>query len=214
MKKLIALMLCIILTLSLVACGGEEAKTSEPTTTAPTTEAPTTEMPTETTTEEPSSEEEPVEEVSFMFDCVTIDADGMMNPVEPTEEMLFMQSIFEGLESLANVEIPSYYIVAELTADLFETDVFTAHAEGMTAVRCESAMGSIPFSVVVLNVPEGTDAETVRADIEANANPRKWVCVEAEQVNVVANGNTILLVMASANACDAIVASFNAKTAA
>ncbi len=217
MKKLFALMLCIVLTLSMVACG-EEAKTPEttepttaPTTEAPTTEEPTTEMPTETL-EEPT-EEEPVEEMGFMFEFVSIDAEGMMNPTEPTEDMLFVQSLFEGMEPLANVEMPGYYIVAELTADLFESDVFTPYVDGMTAVRCEAGMGSQPYSIVVLNVPEGTDVEAVRADIEANANPRKWVCVEAEQVNVVANGNTILLAMASSTVCDTLVANFNAKMA-
>ena len=215
MKKLFALMLCIVLTLALVACG-EETKTTEPTTEAPTTTEPTTEAPTteEPTTEMPTeeiTEEEPIEEMGFMFECVTVDAEGMMNLVEqPSDEMLFAQDLYEGL---TNEQVPGYFIVYELNADIFESFTFIPYIDGVSAVACEAAMGSIPHSVVVLNLPEGSDVEAIRAQIEANANPRKWICVEAEQVSVVANGNTILLAMATPEACDAIVANFNAKLA-
>ena len=192
MKKLFALMLCIVLTLSLVACGGEEAKTPE-TTTAPTTEAPTTEAP---TTEEPSETEEPTSEEEFV------------DPFAPTELTRLLDSLYEGY----NEELPMLG-TRTLTAEEYEYIVFTPYVEGMEAAISEPMMGSIAHAVVALTVPEGTDVETVRASIEANADPRRWICVEAEQVNVVASGNTILFVMSSAALADTVVNNFNAKMA-
>ena len=80
----------------------------------------------------------------------------------------------------------------------------------MTAVRCEPTYHvHFPFSIVLLNVPDGTDVEAICADIEANVNPRKWICVEAEAVRVVANGNTVLLVMSSEDIVETVVANFS-----
>ena len=217
MKKFIAMMLCIVLVFSLVACGNNDEPTettTEPTET--TTEAPTetTTEPTETTTEAPTeetTEEQPSEELGIFFECVTIDAEGMFQPVEePTEDMLFVQSLYEGIPT---DQIPGYFVVAELNADLFESDVFIPYVEGMEAVRCEPGMMSQAHSVVMLKVPEGTDVESLCADIKANANPRKWICVEAEMVEVVSSGNTILLVMADAVNTPILVDNFNTKMA-
>ena len=201
MKKLFALMLCLGLTLSVVACN--KGTIPSDSTEEPATEASTT-TPSTTT---PTSEEASVEEAAFSFEYVTLDAEGMSCPVEPTEDMLFVQSLLNGLPTDI---LPEHFTIAELPADFIEYDAFTPYIEGMTAIRCESTIHThLPFSVVVLNVPEGADVEAIRADIEANANPRKWICVEAEKVSVVANGNTILLVMSAQAFADTIVENFN-----
>ncbi|MBQ6842030.1 MAG: hypothetical protein IJO80_02280, partial [Firmicutes bacterium] len=57
------------------------------------------------------------------------------------------------------------------------------------------------------------DSETaakVAADMDANKDPRKWCCVEAEKAEVIVNGSTILLVMSSTDAATAIANNFNA----
>ncbi len=217
MKKFIAMMLCIVLAFSLFACGNTEEPTeptTEPTTesttaaTEPTTEEPTTEAPTEEITEEPT--DEMVEELTTFYEYVTIDAEGMYQPTEATEDMLFIQSLYEGIPT---DQIPGYFVMAQLTPDLFETDVFVPYVEGMEAVRCEPGMMAQAHSVVMLTVPEGTDVESLCNDIKANANPRKWICVEAEMVEVVSSGNTILLVMADAVNTPIIVDNFNTKMA-
>ncbi len=218
MKKLFALMLCIVLLVSLVACKGEGEPTTEATeatteSTEPTTESTdvTEEVPSEETpSEEDTSEEIPSEEITTFYEYVTIDAEGMFQPAEATEDMLFVQSLYEGIPA---DQIPGYFVIAQLTADLFESDVFVPYVEGMEAVRCEPGMMSQAHSVVMLKVPEGTDVESLCTQIKENANPRKWICVEAEQVEVVASGNTILLVMADAVNTPILVENFNTKMA-
>lgn len=98
----------------------------------------------------------------------------------------------------------------EVPADAFEGVFFIPAVEGATGVMSEPMMSSIAHSVCLMRVAEGTDVEATRAAIEANMNPRKWLCVEAEKSGVIANGNTILLVMCAEANYQTIVDNFNA----
>lgn len=83
----------------------------------------------------------------------------------------------------------------EVPAEAFEGVFFIPAVEGATGVMSEPMMSSVAWSVCLLRVADGTDVEATRAAIEANVNPAKWLCVEATSVDVIANGNTILLAM-------------------
>ena len=83
----------------------------------------------------------------------------------------------------------------EVPAEAFEGVFFIPAVEGATGVMSEPMMSSIAWSVCLLRVADGTDVEATGAAIEANVNPAKWLCVEATSVDVIANGNTILLAM-------------------
>ena len=98
----------------------------------------------------------------------------------------------------------------EVPADAFEGVFFIPAVEGATGVMSEPMMSSIAHSVCLMRVAEGTDVEATRAAIEANMNPRKWLCGEAEKSGVIANGNTILLVMCAEANYQTIVDNFNA----
>ena len=101
----------------------------------------------------------------------------------------------------------------EVPAEAFEGVFFIPAVEGAQGVMSEPMMSSVAWSVCLLRVADGTDVESVRADIEKNVNPAKWLCVEAKNVDVIANGNTILLAMTGENAEAAhktIVDNFNA----
>ena len=101
----------------------------------------------------------------------------------------------------------------EVPAEAFEGVFFIPAVEGAQGVMSEPMMSAVAWSVCLLRVADGTDVESVRADIEKNVNPAKWLCVEAKNVDVIANGNTILLAMAGENAEAAhktIVDNFNA----
>lgn len=126
-------------------------------------------------------------------------------PTEPTTDLLAtVNTVLSGIEDLP-MSMPS-----ELTADNFEFYAAIPYAEGYRGVQADSAIGSIAHSVVIVEVPEGGDPSQVAADMKANADPRKWICVEAESVQTAVNGNLVLLVMSSQATADAIVANFNA----
>ena len=61
----------------------------------------------------------------------------------------------------------------------------------------------------VVELPDGTDVAAVAAEMEANMNPRKWVCVEAEATWVKTSGQYVVLVMSAADMAAAIEANFN-----
>ena len=113
-------------------------------------------------------------------------------------------------ELAENVPLENGMTKEQVMDEMFKSYLFIPAIEGAEVVVHDPGIGSIPHSVVLLRLPEGADVEAVRKDIEANANPAKWVCVEAEKVNVVAHGNTILLVMSQTKTADTIADNFNA----
>lgn len=98
----------------------------------------------------------------------------------------------------------------EIAAENFSQYLFIDPIEGAEAAASEPFIGSIPHSAVLLRVPDSVNAEQVRADIEANLNPRKWVCVEAEKSAVLRRGNLILLVMSDSETVDKMAENFRA----
>ncbi|MCI8525587.1 MAG: hypothetical protein HFF17_06615 [Oscillospiraceae bacterium] len=110
---------------------------------------------------------------------------------------------------LGGVDIPDC-LNMELTAENFEFVAFIPYAEGWRGLSADPIIGSIPHSVVLVEVPEGGDAAAAAAAMQESADPRKWICVEAESVQTASKGRLALLVMSSQAAADAIIANFNA----
>ena len=112
--------------------------------------------------------------------------------VEGTLEDL-MTKVYEGipedeLPMLANME---------LTADnsVYYTGVeSTEYKEGLAS---EAMISAVAHSVVLLRAESAEAAETLKDDVAANVDPRKWVCVEAEQVITDNVGDLVILIMAS-----------------
>ena len=58
----------------------------------------------------------------------------------------------------------------------------------------------------------GDDIDNAKREIADNADPKKWVCVEAESVIVESNGDVILFVMADTDTAEALRDAFLALT--
>ena len=58
-------------------------------------------------------------------------------------------------------------------------------------------IGAIAYSVVLVRMEDGADIEAAKTAIKENVNPRKWVCVEVpeEDVIVKSKGDLIILIM-------------------
>ena len=59
----------------------------------------------------------------------------------------------------------------------------------------EAMMGSIPYSMVMVRVAEGADAATVAAAMKSGIDQRKWICVEADDLQVVSFNDVVMLIM-------------------
>lgn len=222
MKKIIAMMLCIVLVLSLVACGNTEEITE---TTEETTEATVATETTEETTEETSlvpeeitEETEPTEE-EFIdiempdFKFIEYDADYMEIEVEPTEDMLLLQSLYDNYPA---DQRPTPLYIRVLTADEYAMNYLPTDIEGLEVIACESPMGAVAHFTSIINVPEGTDPQVVIDYINANIDPElrsKWCCVAAETYELEAVGNKILFIMTDTAFAQHCVNSFNEKMA-
>ena len=59
----------------------------------------------------------------------------------------------------------------------------------------EPMMGSIPFSLVMVRAAEGADVKAVAEGMKSNIDQRKWICVEADDLQVVSCGDVVMLIM-------------------
>ena len=84
-----------------------------------------------------------------------------------------------------------------LDDETLESFAFVKGIDYKEAVVSEPPMSSIPHSVVLIRLNDAKDASKVVADIKANANPRKWFCVEAENVIVKSRGDLVILIMSN-----------------
>ncbi len=101
-------------------------------------------------------------------------------------------------------------VEAEVNDENFSWYFFIDPIEGAEAAVSEPMIGSIAHFVGLLRVPEGTDPETVRSEIEEKLDPRKWICTEAEKTAVIRRGDLILVVMSETASVDKAVENFNA----
>lgn len=111
--------------------------------------------------------------------------------------------------SLKDDEKPMMLTNIEITKENVEMFLGTSDIEFEEAMAGESATGSIAHSVVLVRVKDNANVEKIKEKIEDSVNPRKWICVEAEEVEVESKGNLILLVMSNEMTADKIVSEFN-----
>lgn len=88
---------------------------------------------------------------------------------------------FTGLENVDNVE----YVVAS-----------------------EPMMTSQAYSLMLVKVKDGADANSVAKTMNENVDERKWICVTAEKIYSVASGDVVCLVMSNADTAKTVFESF------
>ena len=59
----------------------------------------------------------------------------------------------------------------------------------------EPMMGSQAFSLVMVRTAEGADPVAVAQEMKDNIDPRKWICVGADEMMVVTYSDVVMLVM-------------------
>ena len=85
---------------------------------------------------------------------------------------------------------------------LFMIENYTglSNADSVTeAAFYEPMMGSIPYSMVMVRTAEGADVAAVAGEMKNNIDQRKWVCVEADDLQVVSYGDVVMLIMVDSN---------------
>lgn len=65
------------------------------------------------------------------------------------------------------------------------------------AAAYEPMMGSLAFSMVMVRTADGEDPKAVAEAMKAGVDPRKWICVEADDLKVAGIGDVVMLIMVS-----------------
>ncbi len=85
----------------------------------------------------------------------------------------------------------------KVTKEEIQNYVGTSDIDFKEALVSEPGINVIPHSVVLLRLNDEKDASNVVTKIKENVNPRKWICVEAENVIVKSKGDLVVLIMAN-----------------
>lgn len=104
-----------------------------------------------------------------------------------------MERLYEGI---SEKELPMMIENTELNSENFEYYAF-ADIKYKEAIASESMTGSIAHSVVLIRLEDANDAEQAVSDIKEKADPRKWICVEAENTYVLSKGDLVVLIMSN-----------------
>lgn len=67
------------------------------------------------------------------------------------------------------------------------------------AAAFEPMMGSMAFSMVMVRTAEGADSKAVAETMKSGIDPRKWICVEADDVKVAGFGDVVMLIMVNSD---------------
>lgn len=127
-----------------------------------------------------TSEEELTTLVDEIYENVTIEMPMLMTmPIDLTD--IDAVTSFTGLENAENIEY---------------------------AVASEPMMSAQAYSMVLVKVKDGVNADTVAKEMNENVNERKWICVTAESIYTAASGNVICLVMSNDQTAKTVFDSF------
>ena len=136
--------------------------------------------------------------------CIAVSGCGNKNIEGPLEDI--MTKVYA---SIKEEEKPMMLTNIEVTKENAEMYLGTSDIEFEEALASESAIGSIAHSVILIRVKDNANVELIEERLEDTVNPRKWICIEAEEVEVESRGNLILVVMSNEITADKIVDEFN-----
>lgn len=139
-------------------------------------------------------------------------------PVDGTEQLIGLDATITAIAEKSPVEFMAGIIPVDVTDTsedgLWAIKAYTglSSADKLTAaVAYESMMGSQAFSLVLVQVKDTADAQSVAQEMSDNIDMRKWVCVGADEKAVVGSGDVVMLIMLDTNLgldTDSFVAAF------
>lgn len=214
MKKIVMLLLALVVCFSLVACGKDKVEDND-------VNANVSGEVSGDIESEVSGDVETDVSGEIVEDPVVTPDDPAVTPDEPVETpdepvenpdeyvdpmmtSAAMKALVDELNTKANVQINAPFdmkIDREAAwSDIgLEAEVFDAKIAD--SVKSESMMMPSNHSLCIVEVKAGEDVASVKDAIFKNADPRKWICANADKVMVVDSGNIVMLVMSTEENC-------------
>lgn len=131
-----------------------------------------------------------------------------LDPITSAEDLAALAGkIYEGLE----IEMP---MVMSQAIDVTDRDTVT-YMTGLKntdnveyVVVSEPMMSSQAYSLVLVKVKNGANANEVAKEMNENIDNRKWICVTAEKVYSTSSGDVVCLVMSKEETAKAVYNKF------
>lgn len=106
-------------------------------------------------------------------------------------------------------ERPMMLTNMEINEENVESFLGTKDIEFEEALASEPGVTSIAHSVMLIRVKDNANVEAIKEKLENSVNPRKWLCVEADDVEIESKGNLIIVIMSSEKNVEKIENAFN-----
>lgn len=122
-----------------------------------------------------------------------------------------LTALVDQIYSNVSIEMPMLQTMPLETTDADMVKSFTGldSAEDIEyLVASEPMMSSQAYSLVLVKVKDGVDADAVAKTMNENIDARKWICVTAEKVYTVASGDVVCLVMSNEETANTVYESF------
>ena len=130
---------------------------------------------------------------------------------QPTETTAPAANIEGTMEELLNKVIEQRPV--EFAGGVFPIDLTDTSEDGAWAIKSytglddasqlteaaayEPMMGSLALSMLMVRTAEGADTRAVAESMKSGVDPRKWICVEADDLKVAGIGDVVMLIMVS-----------------
>ena len=136
---------------------------------------------------------------------------GNTEPTEaPTEAVVNVEGTMEELLNKIVELKPVEFMGGTMPIDITDTsedglwmlssNTGLENADSITdAATFGPMMGSIAYCMSAVRVKEGADVAAVAQTMKTNIDPRKWVCVEADDLQVVSYGDVVMLIMVASD---------------
>lgn len=122
-----------------------------------------------------------------------------------------LTALVEKIYDNITVEMPLVETAEIETSEVDTVSMFTGLDSAKDIeylVVSEPLMSSQAYSLVLVKVKEGADANSIAQTMNDNINMAKWVCVSAEKVYTTTSGDIICLVMSDEEKAKSVYDSF------
>lgn len=131
------------------------------------------------------------------------------DPVLSKDLTSVLEAIYEKADlSEDDRQALEYYATTKLDDSNVENYLGSLEIEFSEGICSSPMMSSVPYELILLRLDENADVNAAKELIKENANPKKWICVEAEEVIVESIDNTLLFIMADESKSNAIKDAF------
>ena len=219
MKKKLVIILCTSLSLSLFACGGNNAKSSSGISNTTSVEQSNSKSASEASNNSQTSESNSTGKTDNNMgkagssteskgsgdatngsSAGNTDSNSSENDISGVKVTDLMGKICKDTKAPANE-------IFELDKKSFELYSFIKWTDGIEAACSEGQISTDAHSLVLIRA-NGADTKTMALDIAAKADPRKWICVGAEVGKVLYTDKYVLMVMTYKDAYEGIKSNF------